>query len=167
MLKDPRWSNTTHFNWSSKRERIPMNHPNSILKDSTSNERVNPWMSWHLNGWIENNCVLESETMMLIGRRNKSERIRSSTLCLQESFHQTISLHGLTSILPFVRWNMNSDVDKWIENGGMGSKGFQSTGGRQESELGTIEMERTRSSKWNDLIVVLRFHHSFLGFRFH
>ena len=115
MLKDPIWSNTTHFNWSSKRERIPMNHSNSILKDSTSNERVNPWMNSHFNGWIENNCVLESETMMLIGRRNKSERIRSSTLCLQESFHQTIPLHGLTSILPFVRWNMNSHVDQWIQ----------------------------------------------------
>jgi len=63
--------------------------------------------------------------MMLIGRRNKSERIRSSTLCLQESFHQTITLHGLTSILPFVRWNMYSHVDQWIENGRMGSKGFQ------------------------------------------
>ena len=89
-----------------------MNHSNSILKDSTSNERVNHWMSWHLNGLIENNCVLESETMMLIGRRNKSERIRSSTLCLQESFHQTISVDGLTSILGFIGWNMNSHVDQ-------------------------------------------------------
>ena len=139
-----------------------MNHSNSILKDSTSNERVNHWMSWQLNGRIENNCVLESETMMLIGRRNKSERIRSSTLCLQESFHQTITLHGLTSILPFVRWNMNSHVDQWIENGGMGSKGFQKTDGRQESELGTIGMERTGSGKWNDPLVVLRFHHSLM-----
>ena len=166
MLKDPRCTNTTHFKWSSKRKRILMNHPSSMLNDSTRDERVNHWMSWHLNGWIENNCVLESETMMLIGRPNKSERIRSSTLCLQESFRTTITLHGLTSLFSFVRGSMNSHVDQWIENGGIGSKVFQKTCGRQESRLGTIGMERTRRSKWNDLIVVPCFYHSFLGSNF-
>ena len=146
MLKDSWYANTTHFNWSSKRKRILMNHPSSMLKDSTRDERVNHWMSLHLNGWIENNCVLESETMMLIGGPNNSGRIRSPTLCLQESFRTTITLHGLTSLFPFVRGSMNSHVDQWIENGGMGSKGFQKTRGRRKTGLGTIGMERTRRS---------------------
>ena len=54
--------------------------------------------------------------MLLIGRRNKSGRIRCWTVCLLESFGSEISVDGVTSTVGFMGWNMNSmmiNESKW------------------------------------------------------